>query len=105
MNEKQLQKAMELIAYAGDSRSQSVTAMTLAEEGKLSEARKKLEEAKKTIHKAHEIQTNWMSAEMNGERIEKSILLIHAQDHFMAADIILIMANKYINLYDKMRAS
>jgi PTS system cellobiose-specific IIA component len=46
-----------------------------------------------------------MSAEMNGERIEKSILLIHAQDHFMAADIILIMANKYINLYDKMRAS
>jgi PTS system cellobiose-specific IIA component len=47
VNEKQLQKAMELIAYAGDSRSQSVTAMTLAEEGKLSEARKKLEEAKK----------------------------------------------------------
>ncbi|KRM78691.1 hypothetical protein FC84_GL000318 [Lapidilactobacillus dextrinicus DSM 20335] len=103
MDEKQLQKAMNLIAYAGNSRSQSVIAMNLAEEGEIEKARQQLEAAKKELHQAHNIQTAWMSAEMNGENVEKSLLLIHSQDHFMAADIMLTVAEKYINLNQQLK--
>ena len=42
-----------------------------------------------------------MTAEMNGEQVEKSILLIHSQDHFMAADIMLTVAEKFVDLNER----
>jgi len=102
MDEKQLQKAMQLISIAGDSKSQSIQAMQLAEDGKTTEAQQMLKDAKKTLHEAHNIQTGWMTEEMNGAQIEKSLLLIHSQDHFMSADIMLTVAEKVINLHKEL---
>lgn len=45
-----------------------------------------------------------MTAEMNGEMVEKSLLLIHSQDHFMSADIMLTVADKFINLAEQLYA-
>lgn len=102
MDEKQLQKAMQLISIAGDSKSQSIQAMQLAEDGKIEDAQTKLKSARKTLHEAHNIQTGWMTEEMNGAQIEKSLLLIHSQDHFMSADIMLTVAEKVINLHKEL---
>ncbi|WKF85234.1 PTS lactose/cellobiose transporter subunit IIA [Lacticaseibacillus pantheris] len=104
MDEAQLQKAMKLIAYAGDSRSLSIRAMAKAEDEQIEEAEQLLTDAKKSLHEAHNIQTAWMSAEMNGEPVEKTILLIHSQDHFMAADIMLTVADKYIGMAKNLKA-
>jgi PTS system cellobiose-specific IIA component len=101
LDERQLQKAMQLISFAGDSRSKSINAMKMAEIGEFERARLELSDAKKSLHTAHNLQTSWMSDEMNGAKVEKSILLIHSQDHFMAADIMLIVAEKYIDLNEK----
>ncbi len=104
MDEKQLQKAMQLISIAGDSKSQSIQAMQLAEEGKIEDAQQQLKDARKTLHEAHNIQTGWMTEEMNGAQIEKSLLLIHSQDHFMSADIMLTVAEKVINLHQEIKS-
>ncbi|WP_424321281.1 PTS lactose/cellobiose transporter subunit IIA [Lacticaseibacillus chiayiensis] len=103
MNEKQLQRAMKLIAIAGDAKSMAIRAMSVAEDNHdIAEAKKILKEAQTTLHKAHNIQTAWMTAEMNGEKVEKTILLIHSQDHFMAADIMMTVADKFIGLAEQL---
>jgi PTS system cellobiose-specific IIA component len=105
LDEKQLQRAMELIAVAGNARSLAVTAMDQAEKGDIAAAKDSLAEAKKSLHEAHNTQTAWMTAEMNGEHIEKTLLLIHSQDHFMAADILIQVAQRYIGLAEKLEKS
>lgn len=92
---------MELISVAGTAKSKCIEAMGIAETGKIDQARETLLEAKKTLHEAHNIQTKWMTDEMNGEQVEKSIMLIHSQDHFISADIMMTVAEKVINLHEE----
>ncbi|AUI71873.1 PTS lactose/cellobiose transporter subunit IIA [Companilactobacillus alimentarius] len=99
MDEKQLKRAMNLISVAGTAKSMCIDAMNQAEKGSIDEARTTLKTAKKTLHEAHNIQTQWMTDEMNGEKVEKTIMLIHSQDHFMSADIMMTVAEKVINLH------
>lgn len=101
MDEKQLQRAMNLISIAGTAKSMCINAMNQAEKGDVASARETLKEAKKTLHEAHNVQTKWMTDEMNGEKVEKSIMLIHSQDHFISADIMMTVAEKVINLHDE----
>lgn len=101
MDEKQLEKAMNLIGYSGNAKSLAIQALNAAEKDDFAKADELLAEAKKELHQAHEIQTKWMSSEMNGEKVEKTILLIHSQDHFMAADTVLLLAQKMIVLQKK----
>lgn len=104
MDEKQLAKAMQLISFAGDSKSSSIRAMKAAEDGDFAAAEELLKQAHDSLHQAHNIQTAWMSAEMGGEEVEKSLLLIHSQDHFMAADIMMTVAEKQLNLQKEVKA-
>ena len=60
------------------------------------------EEAGKEIGEAHDIQTAMMSAECDGENVEKSILLIHAQDHFMTALAVRDMAQLMVEMYENL---
>lgn len=101
MDEKQLGKAMNLIGYSGNAKSLAIQALNAAEEEDFVKADEFLKDAKKELHLAHEIQTKWMSSEMNGENVEKTILLIHSQDHFMAADTVLLLAQKMIAFQKK----
>lgn len=96
MDEKQLKRAMELISIAGTARSKAIRAMQLADQEKFEEADQSLKDARKEFTQAHNVQTQWMSAEMNGEEVEKTILLIHSQDHFTAADILMTVAGQYV---------
>lgn len=102
MNNEELEKSiMELIFISGNAKSIGLQAIMCAEEGKFKEAEQKYNSAKAELHKAHEIQTKFLNTEINGECIEKSILLIHAQDHFMSANTILELVERFIKLYKK----
>ncbi|KRN25401.1 PTS lactose/cellobiose transporter subunit IIA [Lacticaseibacillus camelliae] len=86
MNEEDAQVAMKIIYYAGNAKSSALLAIDAAFAGDQAKAQTKLDEAKKQLNDAHNIQTGLMTDEMNGKMIEKSIILIHAQDQFMAAN-------------------
>lgn len=101
MDEKYLQQSMELIYLAGNAKSMAMLAIKSAEDGKIEEAREKLAEGRKELSKSHKLQTSMMQEEINGELIEKSILLIHSQDHFMGASLMCDLAEKFINLYQR----
>jgi len=103
LDEKQLKRAMDLISVAGTAKSMCIEAMNQAEKGDIDKAKETLKNARTTLHQAHNIQTKWMTDEMNGEKIEKSIMLIHSQDHFMSADIMMTVAEKVINLHEEVK--
>jgi cellobiose PTS system EIIA component len=106
MDEQLAQDCMTLILNSGEGKALATEAFGLLmnqhdKEG----AENKLKEAGNVIGLAHEIQTRLMQAEINGENIEKSILLIHAQDHFMTAvtfrDMVKMMMEMYEKLYSE----
>ncbi|MFD1393382.1 PTS lactose/cellobiose transporter subunit IIA [Lacticaseibacillus jixianensis] len=86
MDEDVAQTAMQIILSAGNAKSTALEAIDAALAGDNDGAVKKIADAKEQLNGAHNIQTSLMTQEMNGKMIQKSILLIHAQDQFMAAN-------------------
>ncbi|WP_432748564.1 PTS lactose/cellobiose transporter subunit IIA [Pectinatus frisingensis] len=103
MDEKIVEQSMQLILHAGTGRSMVIEAVNnLAENGDVAAARKEIEAAGKEIGAAHDIQTALISAECDGKEVEKSILLIHAQDHFMTALAIRDMGQLMVKMYESL---
>lgn len=103
MDEKIVEQSMQLILYAGTGRSMVLEAVKkLLEDNDVVKAKAAITEAGKEIGKAHEIQTALMAAECDGEQVEKSILLIHAQDHFMNALTVRDMGLLMVQMYEKL---
>ena len=93
---------MELVCFAGNAKSMALRAVMKAENRDMEAAEKLLRNAKEELYKAHTIQTDLMTKEIQGEEIEKSVLLIHAQDHFMAANTVIELGERFLKLYEKL---
>src|SRR5699024_12390364 len=89
----------QIILHAGNARSFSMEAISLAKMQQIKQAKEKIEEAKKEVSQAHTIQTDLISKESKGEQTEVTLILVHEQDHFMNAFIIYDLANDFIDLY------
>src|SRR5699024_9106511 len=90
----------QIILYAGNARSFSMEAISLAKKQQIEEAKEKIEEAKKEVSQAHTIQTDLISKESKGEQTEVTLLLVHAQDHFMNAITVNDLAKEFVDLYE-----
>lgn len=75
----------EIISNAGNAKGICYEALNLSIEGKIEEAKKKLEEANESLLNAHHIQTDLIRKEVSGEKTEITVLFVHAQDHLMSA--------------------
>lgn len=84
MNEQE-QSIFKIISASGDSRGAAFEALRLARKGESQLVEAKLKEAKEKSLEAHEEQTTLIRKEINGEGIESSLLMIHAQDHLMTS--------------------
>ncbi|WP_088041426.1 PTS lactose/cellobiose transporter subunit IIA [Bacillus sp. EAC] len=96
------QTAFQLILHAGNAKSSLMEAMQAAREGKLDEANSKIDEAKIELNHAHHAQTSLIQGEARGEKVELSILLIHAQDHLMNALTMRDLVTEIIYLHEKL---
>lgn len=74
---------MNIIMNSGDCKNHTYMALSNVNEGNYEEANKELELANDALAKAHDGQTVFLHKEANGEKIEMSVLFIHAQDHLM----------------------
>ncbi|MBA4603594.1 PTS lactose/cellobiose transporter subunit IIA [Thermoactinomyces mirandus] len=74
-----------IISNGGDAKAIAYEALELAHKGRFDQAGKKMEEANKILTKAHNTQTKLIQKEINGEKTEMSLLMVHAQDHLMSA--------------------
>jgi len=89
---------MAIIVNGGDARSTSLIAIKKAREGNIDEAREMLKDANNAIARAHEAQTGLIQAEARGDKVEMSLLMVHAQDHIMNAMTIRDLAEEIVEI-------
>ena len=83
---EQLEMAiMNIIINAGYCKNHAYMALNLVNEGKYEEADKEIGLANDALGKAHDAQTEMLQKEAAGEKVDFSILFVHAQDHLMTS--------------------
>ncbi|PEB79866.1 PTS lactose/cellobiose transporter subunit IIA [Bacillus nitratireducens] len=75
----------EIISHGGNARGLAYEALTAAEEFNFERAEELINQAGEELSLAHRTQTKLIQAELNGVQSEKTLLMIHAQDHLMTA--------------------
>lgn len=93
----------KLIVNGGNAKSNSISAIKLAKQGKIEEARNKLKEAELDLQNAHSVQTNLIQEEAAGNNTEISLLMIHGQDHLMNAITVKDLAKEIIDICEEMK--
>lgn len=94
--------AMELVGNAGESKSLAFEALKEAKSGNYDTAHEMLRDAKKRMLRAHEIQTELICKEADGESIELGLLMVHAQDHLMTSILARDICEEMIHLYKRL---
>ncbi|WP_313892142.1 PTS lactose/cellobiose transporter subunit IIA [Psychrobacillus sp.] len=97
-----MQSIMGLILHSGNTKSECMEAIQLAKKGEISAAKEKIELANQSLVEAHHSQTALLTQEARGEKVEVSILLIHAQDHLMNSITFRDLAKEMIDLYERL---
>ncbi|WP_025028247.1 PTS lactose/cellobiose transporter subunit IIA [Caldalkalibacillus mannanilyticus] len=95
----------QLILHAGNGKSSAMEALAAAKRGDFAEAREKIIQAGQELNEAHQIQTSLIQGEIRGEKIDISLLMIHAQDHLMNAITVKELATEFIDLYERIHAN
>lgn len=106
MSDEELELAIfSIISNSGEAKYIMMSAVSLAREGKIAEARNKIKEAeqfKKIANSAHTpLIQNEAQDLAEGKKTNISLLLVHAEDQMMSTETIGIFAEEIINLYEK----
>ena len=88
---------MNLIMHSGEARSYSMEAIQAAKENNIEEAKSLIEKADEELGHAHNAQTK-----AGGDKAEFSLLLCHAQDHFMTTMTLKDVAIEIIDIYTRL---
>lgn len=103
MEESELMQAiMGLILHSGTTKSDCMEAIQLAKKGDIQSAKEKIELANQSLVEAHHSQTALLTQEARGEKVEVSMMLIHAQDHLMNSITFRDLAKEMIELYERL---
>lgn len=92
---------MELVVNGGNARSMAIEALRAARDGNFDEAHEKMKEAEETLTQAHNMQTSLIQKELNGEKAEIGLLMVHAQDHLMNAITVMDLVREMIEILKK----
>lgn len=95
---------IEIISLSGEVKKKFLKAVKYAKNNEFEQAEEIFKEADDQLIKAHLKQTELIKQEANGNKIEASLMLTHAQDHLMTAILLKDMAKEFIDLYSKIEA-
>jgi PTS system cellobiose-specific IIA component len=93
---------MNLIVHSGEVRSYSMEAIQFAKKGDMAIAKELIEKAEKELSQAHNVQTSLIQKEASGEKIEISLLMVHAQDHLMTSMTLKSLAIEIIDIHEEL---
>lgn len=96
------EQIFKLILHSGNGRSFAMEAIVLAKTNEFEAAREKISLAGKELVQAHHIQTQLIQGEIRGEKVEISLLMVHAQDHLMNAMSIKDLSEEFVDMYKKL---
>lgn len=79
------QAIMNIIVNAGASKTYAYQALEKVRKGDYKGAEEDMKKSDEALEVAHNSQTKFIQKEAAGEKIEISVLFVHAQDHLMTA--------------------
>jgi len=74
----------QLILHSGNARSKVIQSLREYREGNVEEAETLLAQAEEDLNVAHGIHFKMVQKEAQGEKVEFSMLFMHAEDHLMS---------------------
>lgn len=89
----------ELVAQVGSARSSFVEAIDRAENGDFEGASDAMAEGDECFKAGHDVHMRLLAREADGEQLPFRIILLHAEDLMAGAELLRIMAEKMIKLY------
>jgi PTS system cellobiose-specific IIA component len=78
------QIGFQLILHSGNARSKVLEALRQSRQGDEARAAALLKEAEEDLNRAHHIHFQMIQREASDEKIEFSLILMHAEDHLMS---------------------
>lgn len=100
--EEKFKKEFEILLSAGDSKTSSMEAIEKAKAYEFAEAQALLRKSENEMIAAHKIEAELVTEEANEKGNHYGVLMMHAQDHLMAAIVFYEMASQFVDLYEEM---
>ena len=95
----------QLITAAGAAKSNYIGAIQKAREGLYEDADKLIKEAQGYFAEGHHAHAELIQQEASGEKVEFALLLMHAEDQLMNAEVFGILAEEFISVYKLLHKS
>lgn len=95
--------AFEIISNVGMAKSLAIEALRDVRSGKYEEGKAKLNEASEFLVKGHHAHADLIQKEASGERVEFSLIIMHAEDQMMAAETIKSLVEQMIEMYKELK--
>ncbi|TZE82986.1 PTS lactose/cellobiose transporter subunit IIA [Calorimonas adulescens] len=92
----------KLISAAGTARSCNIEAIQEAKKGEFEKAEQLMKEGEGLFLNAHEIHNTILAQGTNGGNTDGSILVMHAEDQLMSAEMFQIIAKEFIDTCRRM---
>lgn len=90
--------AFGIITHSGDGRSYAIEAIREAKNGDFEKAEELMKKCGEAFNKAHGMQTELLTREAQGNKVQVDLLFIHAQDHLMTGLTVRQLAEEIIDL-------
>jgi cellobiose PTS system EIIA component len=95
--------AFTMISNVGTAKSLIMEALYAARESLFEEAEAKLQESGKYLVEGHKAHAGLIQKEASGEKLEFSLLIMHAEDQMMSAETIKDLVTEMIHMYREMK--
>lgn len=97
--EEYYEAAFQMISNVGTAKSLAIEAIYAAKEKNYGLAQEKLDESNHYFVEGHKSHSNFNKREAEGEKLEYSMIFMHAEDQLMSVETITILAKEMIDLY------
>lgn len=95
--------SFQIISAVGTARSMYIEAIQLAKSGDIEGAEKLIEEGQQVFVEGHHAHAQLIQKEASGEKTEFALLLMHAEDQLMSAEAFGILAQEFIDVYERIK--
>lgn len=91
--------SFQMISFNGSARSCFVEAIMAAKEGDFERAEQLMAEGEEQFIEGHRVHAQLIQKEASGEATTVNLLLIHAEDQMMSAELLKIIAAELIDIH------
>lgn len=93
--------AFQIIASVGSARSSYIEAIQAAKAGDFAQANELIAMGDKDFVEGHHAHASLIQKEANQEQVDIKLLLMHAEDQLMSAEGFKVIAQEFIEVYER----